>query len=289
MKRFLLVLGILAGVLLMLQWRHFKTTPDAPNPSRAQVTPNQAAPAITGGTISAAEVRAMILDLQMARMAIAEYFMTYDSLPRKFEDAHMPAPPHARLLENGSIEYRAGGRPTARVLWRLRPTKLRMEWDCVSPDIVNISERVEGCRYAPSFTPDDPIRLDDVHNHQVLFEFGRSYEEGLSTGERTAFQQFLDSFVLQPSYHPRGVQITSYADSTGDTKRNIRLAESRAAYVREVLAASGIDGSMINVLVIGTDPQPARDCPASLPREERIQCLGPSRRVDIRLSGQQDM
>ena len=73
----------------------------------------------------------MILDLQMARMAIAEYFMTYDSPPRKFEDAHMPAPPHARLLENGSIEYRAGGRPTAFTTNKTIRTALgnHQQWD----------------------------------------------------------------------------------------------------------------------------------------------------------------
>ena len=294
MKRYLLVLGILAGVLLMLQWRYFETTPDASNPLHAlwswvQVAPSQAGPAITGETISAAEVRAMILDLQMARVAVTEYFMTNDSLPRKFEDADMPAPPHTRLLENGSIEYRAGGRPTARVLWRLRPTELRMEWDCVSPDIVNISERAQGCRYAPSFKPDEPIQVGYTYNHRVLFEFDRSNEEGVSAGERTTFQQFLGNSVLKPTYHPRAVQITSYADPMGDIKRNIRLAEGRAAYAREALAASGIDRSMINVRVIGADPRPPRDCPASMPREERIQCFGLSRRVDITLSGQRDL
>ena len=59
----------------------------------------------------------MILDLQMARVGITEYFMANDSLPRKFEDVDMLVPPHTRLLENGLSEYRAGGRPTAPVLW----------------------------------------------------------------------------------------------------------------------------------------------------------------------------
>ena len=231
----------------------------------------------------------MILDLQMLRVGVTEYFMTNDGLPRNFETADIPAPPHTRLLENGSIEYLASGRPAARVLWRLRPTAVRMEWDCVSPDIVNLSERVPGCRYAPSFQPDEPIRIDYASNHRLLFEFDRSGEDGLSAGERAAFQQFLSNTTRKPAHYPRAVQITGYADPMGDSKRNIRLAEGRAAYAREALAASGIDRGMINVRVIGADPRPARDCPASLPREERIQCFGSSRRVDIMLSGQRDL
>lgn len=231
----------------------------------------------------------MILDLQMLRVGVTEYFMTNDRLPRKFEDAGMPAPPHTRLTDNGSIEYLAGGRPTARVLWRLRPTSLRMEWDCVSPDIVNVTQRVQGCRYAPSFKTDEPIRVDYSAEHRLLFEFDRSGETGLSDGERAAFQQYLDNAVVKPGYHPLAVQITGYADPMGDAKRNIRLAEGRAAYAREAIAALGMDRSAINVRIIGADPRPARDCPAGMPREERIQCFGPSRRVDIVLSGKRDI
>jgi outer membrane protein OmpA-like peptidoglycan-associated protein len=292
-KRFLPALGILAGVLL-LPWHYLQTTPHAPSPLHLPwpgdlVTPSQAAPAVSRETISLTEVRAMVADMAPLRVAFAEFYMTNDSLPRNFDDVGLPAPPHTRLLGNGSIEYLAGGRPAARVFWRARPTSLRIDWDCVSPDIVNLAERVQGCRYLPSFRPDDPIRVNYSHNHRLLFEFDRSSEEGLSAGERTAFQQFLANALRKPGYHPQAAQITGYADPMGDAKRNIRLAEGRAAYVREALAAVGLDRSAINVRVIGADPRPVRDCPASLSREERIQCFGASRRVDIVLSGQRDL
>lgn len=293
MKRFLLVLGVVAGVWVLL-WGYPQARPDAQNPlyilwSWGEAAPSQATPAVARETISSSEMRTMVLDLQMLRVAITEYLMTNDSLPRNFDDMEIPAPPNTRLLENGSIEYRVGGRPTARVLWRPRPNSMRMEWDCVSTDIVNLTERIPDCRYAPSFKTDEPIRINYASNHRLLFEFDRSGEDGLSAGERSTFQQFLAGSVRKPAHHPQAVQITGYADPLGDAKRNIRLAEGRAAYVREALAASGIDRSLISVRVIGADPKPLRDCPASLAREERIQCFGLSRRVDIVLSGTRDL
>ena len=89
----------------------------------------------------------MMVDLAGLRVAVAVYYQTTGSLPRTFKDAEMPAPPNTRLLENGSIEYLAGGRTTARVFWQPRPSTLRLEWDCVSPDIANIAQRVETCCY----------------------------------------------------------------------------------------------------------------------------------------------
>ena len=289
MKRFLIALGILAGVL-GLSWRYLLTAPDPLRVLQSWnlMVPDAATPADSRESISSTEARGMVGDLAILRVAMAEYYMTNDALPRRFEEG-LPVPSHARLLENGSIEYLAGGRPTARVFWRARPTSLRIEWDCVSPDIVNLSERLEGCRYTPSFKPEDPIQVNDTHNHRILFEFDRSNEEGLSAGEGQAFQQFLNDTLHKPAYHPQAVQITGYADPLGDARHNIHLAEDRAAYAREALAALGIDRATINVRVIGADPRPARDCPANLSREERIQCFGSSRRVDITVSGQRDL
>jgi hypothetical protein len=292
-KRFLLALGLLVGMLL-LSWRYFQTTPDAPGPiqmlsSWGLGAGSQAASGPSRETISPAEAGAMMGDMASLRTAFAEHYMTNGTLLRNLDDTGLPTPPHVRVMKNGSIEYLAGGRPTARVYWRARPTTLRVDWDCVSPDIVNIAERLQGCRYTPSFKSDEPIRENYAYNHRLLFEFDRSKEEGLSSVARAAFQQFLAQAAPKPAYQLQTVQITGYADPMGDSQRNIRLAEERAAYVREALAALGIDRSMINVRVIGADPRPVRDCPASLPREERIQCFGASRRVDITLSGQREI
>jgi outer membrane protein OmpA-like peptidoglycan-associated protein len=292
-KRILLALGIVACIL-MLQWYYDETMTGTPTPlhflwGQDQATPAQGSPATTRETISTAEMYAMMQDMASLRVAIADYFMTNETLPRNFDEAQITAPPHSRLLQNGSVEYLAGGRPTARVLWRLRPTSMRLEWDCISPDIANISQRSGNCRYVPSFKPDDPIQMGYTYNHRLLFEFDRSSAEGLSEGERKAFQQFLAQATLKPAYHPQAVQITGYADPMGDARRNIELAEGRAAYAREAAAAQGIDRSSINVRVIGADPKPLRNCPADLPREERIECFGLSRRVDITISGQRDL
>ena len=231
----------------------------------------------------------MMHDMAMLRTAVAEQYQTNGSLPRNLDDAGVTMPPHARIIKNGSIEYLAGGRPAARVYWRARPTSLGLRWDCLSPNIVNIAERLQGCQYAPAFKSDEPIRENYAYNHRLLFEFDHSDETGLSSMARSGFQQFLAQVAPNPTYHPQAVQVTGYADPMGDTRHNIQLAEERAAYVREALAALGIDRSMINMRVIGADPRPVRDCPESLPREERIQCFGASRRVDITLSGQRDI
>jgi outer membrane protein OmpA-like peptidoglycan-associated protein len=231
----------------------------------------------------------MIQDLATLRVAVAEYYQTMGSLPRTFKEVEIPDLPHTRFLENGAIEYLAGGRTTARVLWLPRPTTLRLDWDCLSPDIVNIAQRVQGCRYSPSLKPAGPIQEAYSTSHRLLFEFDHSDDTGLSDADRVAFQQFLTNAAVKPGYHPLAVQITGYADPMGDAKRNLRLAEGRAAYAREALAALGIDRAAINLRIIGADPRPVRDCPASLPREERIQCFSLSRKVDIVVSGTRDL
>ena len=166
---------MLVGVVLF-SWQYFPITPGAQGPIQTLTswglgTTRTAAAGPAGGTISSAETAAMMHDMAMLRTAVAEHYQTNGSLPRNLDDAGVTMPPHVRIIKNGSIEYLAGGRPSARVYWRARPTSLGLRWDCLSPNIVNIAERLQGCQYAPAFKSDEPIRENYAYNHRLLFEF----------------------------------------------------------------------------------------------------------------------
>ena len=243
-------------------------------------------------TISRSQAMSMVRDLSMVKVAVAEYLQTNDALPRKVADLGVGEqfPKNFRLLGNGSLEVRVDGNPNARVYWRLMPSATSFaRWECVSPDIANLSERLEDCRYDPSFRKDEPIRMDYNTEHRLLFEFDRTDEKGLTQGIRGGFQRFLSDVAPLPTRQVLSVQLTGYADPMGDAKRNVRLAEARAAYVREAFAGIGINRSQISIRVIGADPNPVRACPASMPREERIYCFGMSRRVDVVVTVRKDM
>lgn len=243
-------------------------------------------------TISRSQAMSMINDLSMVKIAFAEHLMTNGELPRKLADLGVGEqfPKNFRVLGNGALEVRVDGKPNARVYWRLIPNSSgQMKWECISPDIANLTERLEDCRYDPSFKKDEPIRMDYATEHRLLFEFDRADEKGLTQGTRDGFQRFLKEVAPLPTRQVLSVQLTGYADPMGDAKRNVRLAEARAAYVRETFAAMGIARPLINIRVIGADPNPARACPDSMPREERIYCFGMSRRVDIAVTVRKDM
>lgn len=243
-------------------------------------------------TISRSQAVAMVQNLSMVKVAVAEYLQTNGELPRKTADLGVGEqfPKNFRLLGNGALEVLVDGNPNARVYWRLMPSATSFaRWECVSPDIANLSERLEDCRYDPSHKRDEPIRMDYKTEHRLLFEFDRSDAKGLTQGVRDGFQRFLNDVTPLPTRQVLSVQLTGYADPMGDAKRNVHLAEARAAYVRETVAALGIDRSRINIRVIGADPNPARACPDSMPREERIYCFGMSRRVDVVVTVRKDM
>lgn len=287
MKRPRLAVIVLV-VVLALEWGYIQIAKDGTDPMAWLRSLNPWA-ATSSKTISSSEAGTMALDLAPVRMAVAEYYMTLGALPRKFDGLGMPAPRNTRLLENGAIEYRVGGRDTARVYLRIKTTLALLSWDCISPDVANIPQRMDGCRYLPKFDVLSPIQEPYSLTHRLLFEFDRDSEQGLDAGTLAGFKRFLADAAPKPAYHLKSVQITGYADPMGDARRNVRLAEGRTAYVRDSIAALGIDRAIINARVIGADPRPVRDCPASLPREERIDCFGPSRRVEITLSGDRDL
>ena len=243
-------------------------------------------------TISRSQAKSLVGDLSIVKIAFVEYLRTNGTLPRQVADIGVGEsfPKNFRLLANGSLEALVDGKPNARVYWRLVPRPDGFEtWECISPDIANLPERLEGCRYNPSFQKDEPIRIDHKVEHWLLFEFDHDDERGLTRGAREGFQLFLGQVTPLPTRQVLNVQLTGYADPIGDAKRNVRLAEARAAYAREAFAALGIDRSQIHIRVIGADPKPPRACPENMAREERIHCFAASRRVDIAVTVRNDI
>ncbi len=288
-----LVLAAIGLLVIVMQWWNLHGSFEADTPLdylRGAIYPKPAGSAKE--TISRSQAMSMVRDLSMVKVAVAEYLQTNGELPRKVADLGVGEqfPKNFRLLGNGALEVLVDGNSNVRVYWRLMPSSTSFAtWECVSPDIANLSERLEDCRYDPSYKKDEPIRMDYKAEHRLLFEFDRTDEKGLTQGIRDGFQRFLRDVAPLPTRQVLSVQLTGYADPMGDAKRNVRLAEARAAYVRETFAAMGIDRPLINIRVIGADPNPARACPDSMLREERIYCFGMSRRVDVAVTIRKDM
>ncbi len=282
------LLGVSLGILAILVVDNYRSlfgvAPPWPDSFSRGSTSTGSRP-----SISWSEARKIGLDLDMIKMAYAEYYFTQGNLPRSMKDAGVTPHPYILARNNGTIEVRIDGKPDARIFWRPRPTNIRMEWDCVSPDVGNVGDRFDHCRYDPAYPPDLPVQETFSAQHRILFEFNRAGMDGASERERESLHQFLSRINANKSYHVASVVITGYADPMGPVKLNIRLAEQRAAYVRETVATMGIRRELISVRVIGADPRPIRSCSSSLPREERIDCYAASRRVDIAISGLRDL
>lgn len=126
---------------------HPKPTRDAaPDALRGAIYPKPAG--------SAKETISRSQAMSMVKVAVAEYLQTNGELPRKVADLGVGEqfPKNFRLLGNGALEVLVDGNSNVRVYWRLMPSSTSFAtWECVSPDIANLSERLEDCRYDPSY------------------------------------------------------------------------------------------------------------------------------------------
>lgn len=100
----------------------------------------------------------------------------------------------------------------------------------------------------------------------VYFDLNRST---LNDAAKETIQKNAEWLKGQP---PFLLRVVGYADARGSAKRNGRLAERRAAHVREAYAALGIPKERILISAHPTEPS---DCPGLME-----DCLARSRRSD---------
>ncbi len=81
----------------------------------------------------------------------------------------------------------------------------------------------------------------------------------------------------------RRVDVYAYTDRLGSAADNQRLSQQRAATVKNLLVAQGVDSRVVTARGRGK-ADPVSHCSA-MPRSRLIACLAPDRRVEIRSAG----
>jgi OOP family OmpA-OmpF porin len=104
-----------------------------------------------------------------------------------------------------------------------------------------------------------------------------------SAAIKPAAREGLDAFLKKvKGTEFESIKITGHTDPTGSPHQNINLSLQRAEAVKRYLVANGIDAKKIQAEGVGgsmpivTD----KDC-SKLPRQAKIICLEPDRRVEI--------
>jgi outer membrane protein OmpA-like peptidoglycan-associated protein len=229
-------------------------------------------------TITTSQAAAMVSEVSAIKPAVIDFYFSNDRLPRPGD---LTPGGRVRLLDNGALEAMVGSDSKAAVYWRLRPhADSRQDWDCVSPNVANLAERLPGCRFDPAYQKDTPITQDMEIVERLTFAFDSSGTEDLVAGSRERLQQLIQQLAPTPNRRIVDIALSGYADPMGSEGRNERLAEARVAAVRDALLAAGVARSLLTTRVVGADPRPS-PCPSSLKRGPRIQCLADSRRVDL--------
>jgi outer membrane protein OmpA-like peptidoglycan-associated protein len=77
------------------------------------------------------------------------------------------------------------------------------------------------------------------------------------------------------------VRVVGYTDNLGSSTYNQGLSERRAQAVREILVDDGLPAAKITAEGRG-EADPVKDCEAA-PHAQRIACLAPNRRVEVRV------
>jgi outer membrane protein OmpA-like peptidoglycan-associated protein len=80
------------------------------------------------------------------------------------------------------------------------------------------------------------------------------------------------------------IRIVGHADVTGKPEDNLKLSEARAKAVKSYLVAKGVKPGVIITSGMG-DTQPLVQCDLTQPRDKKIECLAPNRRVEIEIIG----
>lgn len=197
-----------------------------------------------------------------------------------------------KIHSSGVFEFYPGGKPDKKVFFIPKRSKFNnpyFSWSCISRDYYNINYHIKECRFDKNYRLPERIQEERVRTHRILFKFNQSGEEGLSKYGQGKFKKFLLEITPTDYNQIVLVEITGYTDPMGSSRRNIKLADSRVAYVREAFAELGIDRHRISTRVIGADPKPVKPCPQTMLREERIECFAQSRRAVIKVTYKEDL
>ncbi len=80
------------------------------------------------------------------------------------------------------------------------------------------------------------------------------------------------------------VLVVGHTDRLGSDAYNLTLSQRRAQTVANYLVAQGVPSQLIRSFGAG-ETQPVKECDASQPRPQQIECLQPNRRVEVVVDG----
>ena len=142
---------------------------------------------------------------------------------------------------------------------------------------------------APVVVPPPPVEpevVDQTFNlsSDVLFAFGKAdlKQEGMSALD-DLYQQIVD---VQPK--DGSAVVMGYTDRIGSDANNQALSEARAKTVADFLIGKGLPADKVSIQGNGeSNPVTGNQCDAIKAKAALIDCLGPDRRVEVRVTGTQ--
>ncbi|MBZ6071547.1 OmpA family protein [Aeromonas schubertii] len=141
---------------------------------------------------------------------------------------------------------------------------------------------------APVEPAPEPVMVEKnfALSSDVLFAFGKSTlkPEG-TTALNTLYQQIAEA-------RPTDGQaiVVGYTDFIGSDAANQRLSEARARTVADYLVSKGLPASKVSIEGRGeANPVTGDSCVKVTPRAKQIACLAPDRRVEVRVTGVQQV
>ncbi|WDO03363.1 OmpA family protein [Aeromonas allosaccharophila] len=134
--------------------------------------------------------------------------------------------------------------------------------------------------------PVEPEVVDQTFNlsSDVLFAFGKAdlKQEGMSALD-DLYQQIVD---VQPK--DGSAVVMGYTDRIGSDANNQALSEARAKTVADFLIGKGLPADKVSIQGNGeSNPVTGNQCDAIKAKAALIDCLGPDRRVEVRVTGTQ--
>jgi outer membrane protein OmpA-like peptidoglycan-associated protein len=131
----------------------------------------------------------------------------------------------------------------------------------------------------PAPPPPPPVEVHTL-SADALFSFG-SYE--LKPSARAALDDLV-ARLKEVTY--RQIKVTGHTDPIGSAAHNNRLSLQRAQAVKRYLTEHGVVADRIDAEGLGSSMPMVieRDC-AKLPRQQKIACYQPDRRVEIEVTG----
>ncbi|ENY71069.1 OmpA family protein [Aeromonas diversa] len=141
---------------------------------------------------------------------------------------------------------------------------------------------------APVEPAPEPVMVEKnfALSSDVLFAFGKSTLKPEGTAAlNTLYKQIADS-------RPTDGQavVIGYTDFIGSDAANQRLSEARARTVADFLVSKGLPAAKVSIEGRGeANPVTGDSCAKVAPRAKQIECLAPDRRVEVRVTGVQQV